>query len=119
MKNLNFPGLPRVLVIDDEEGVREGLRALLQTEGLHVETAAGVDDAVGRLDHRRFDLVFLDIDLPGSDGLAALPRLRVGAQPPDVIVMGGYGHSRFREWVLGGVSRGMLHLSPLPLLVAH
>jgi nucleotide-binding universal stress UspA family protein len=37
----------------------------------------------------------------------------------DLIVMGSYGHSRFREWVLGGVTRGMLHLSPLPLLVAH
>ena len=34
MKNLNFPGLPRILIIDDEEGIREGLRTLLQAEGV-------------------------------------------------------------------------------------
>ena len=39
MKSLNFPGLPRVLVIDDEEGIREGLRTMLQAEGVAVETA--------------------------------------------------------------------------------
>ncbi len=37
MKNLNFPGLPRILVIDDEEGIREGLRSMLQAEGVAVE----------------------------------------------------------------------------------
>lgn len=37
----------------------------------------------------------------------------------DLIVAGAYGHSRLREWVLGGVSRDLLHKSPVPLLVAH
>ena len=44
MKNLRFPGLPRVLIVDDEEGVREGLRQMLQREGLHVETAGTAED---------------------------------------------------------------------------
>jgi len=37
----------------------------------------------------------------------------------DLIVMGGYGHSRAREWLIGGVTRDMLTASPLPILIAH
>ena len=57
MKNLSFPGLPRVLVVDDEEGVREGLRALLQREGVHVETAGSAEDGERRIENRSFDIV--------------------------------------------------------------
>jgi nucleotide-binding universal stress UspA family protein len=37
----------------------------------------------------------------------------------DLLVIGGYGHARFREWILGGVTRDLLHFSPIPLLMAH
>jgi nucleotide-binding universal stress UspA family protein len=37
----------------------------------------------------------------------------------DLVVMGAYGHSRLREWLLGGTTYDMMHLSPVPLLVAH
>jgi DNA-binding NtrC family response regulator len=91
MKNLSFPGLPRVLIVDDEEGVREGLRSLLQREGLLVETAGSAEDGVRRVENRSFDLVFLDLNLPGADGLSILGRLRRGAPPADVVVLTGYG----------------------------
>lgn len=38
---------------------------------------------------------------------------------PDLIVMGGYGHSKMREWLLGGATYEMMHKSPMPLLMAH
>ena len=91
MKNLSFPGLPRVLVVDDEEGVREGLRSLLQQEGLHVETAGSAEDGLRRLDARSFDVVFLDLNLPGADGLSMLGRFRQTTPSPDVIILTGYG----------------------------
>ena len=91
MKNLNFPGLPRILVVDDEDGVREGLRQLLQDEGVAVETAGTAEDAVRRLEQRAFDVVFLDLNLPGNDGLSALPTLRLGTPPADVVILTGYG----------------------------
>ncbi len=91
MKNLSFPGLPRVLIVDDEEGVREGLRTLLQREGLHVETAGSAEDGARRVEHRSFDLVFLDLNLPGADGLSMLGRFRRGNAPADVVVLTGYG----------------------------
>jgi nucleotide-binding universal stress UspA family protein len=37
----------------------------------------------------------------------------------DLIVMGGYGHLRLREWLLGGVTYNLMHEAPFPLLVAH
>src|SRR5690606_19980504 len=91
MKTLNFSGLARILAVDDEEGIREGLPALLQNEGVAVETAAGADDARRRLALRGFDLVFLDLNLSGDDGLAVLPTLRTGVPPADVVILTGYG----------------------------
>ncbi|MEO6597267.1 MAG: sigma-54 dependent transcriptional regulator [Planctomycetota bacterium] len=91
MKNLSFPGLPRVLIVDDEEGVREGLRSMLQHEGLHVETAGSAEDGVRRIESRSYDIVFLDINLPGADGLSMLGKLRRGSPPADVLILTGYG----------------------------
>jgi nucleotide-binding universal stress UspA family protein len=46
--------------------------------------------------------------------LAEVRRLQAG-----LIVLGGYGHSRLREWLLGGVTHDLLHGSPVPLVIAH
>ncbi|MCB9877713.1 MAG: sigma-54-dependent Fis family transcriptional regulator [Planctomycetes bacterium] len=91
MKNLSFPGLPRVLIVDDEEGVREGLRTLLQHEGLHVETAGTAEDGLRRVETRSFDIVLLDLNLPGADGLSSITRFRQGNPAPDVLILTGYG----------------------------
>jgi DNA-binding NtrC family response regulator len=91
MKNLSFPGLPRVLIVDDEDGVREGLRSMLQHEGLHVETAGTAEEGARRTAQRSFDVVFLDLNLPGADGLSMLADLRRGTPPADVVILTGYG----------------------------
>jgi DNA-binding NtrC family response regulator len=91
MKNLNFPGLPRVLIIDDEEGVREGLKSLLNVEGVSVDTASNAEDGVCHLEKKPFDLVFLDLNLPGADGLSMMSKLRRGTPPADIVVLTGYG----------------------------
>ncbi len=91
MKNFNFPGLPRILIIDDEEGVRDGLRTLLQGEGVGVDTAPTAEDGVRHLEHKPFDLDFLDLNLPGEDGLSMMSKLRRGTPPADIVVLTGYG----------------------------
>lgn len=83
--------VPRVLVVDDEQGIREGLKALLDRHGAWVETAADMEDAVRRNDHRQFDLIFLDLRLPGEDGLSGISSLRTGEIPPEVVILTGYG----------------------------
>ena len=91
MKNLSFSGLPRVLIVDDEDGVREGLRTLLQQEGLHVETAGTAEEGLRRVSARCFDIVFLDLNLPGADGLSTIGQFRQGTPSPDILILTGYG----------------------------
>lgn len=71
--------MARVLIVDDYREVREGLRALLATEpALRVvgEAASG-DEALGVALVLRPDLIVLDQEMPGSQGLDVLPQLRV------------------------------------------
>jgi DNA-binding NtrC family response regulator len=91
MKNLNFPGLPRVMVIDDEEGMRDGLRALLQAEGVAIETSSKIEDAVARAENKAFDIIFVNINLAGADGLNVIGTLRQSTPSTDIVILSGYG----------------------------
>lgn len=55
---------------------------------------------------------------PGADGAAAT-LLSAAAERAELLVMGGYGHSRLQEWVFGGVTQQVLTAAPLPVLMAH
>lgn len=55
---------------------------------------------------------------PGEEGAAATLLARIGGRA-DLLVMGGYGHSRLREWVFGGFTQRVLADAPLPVLLAH
>jgi nucleotide-binding universal stress UspA family protein len=54
-----------------------------------------------------------------SGKVAATLMAECEKQKVDLLVMGGYGHSRLREWLLGGVTYELLHGAPIPILVAH
>ena len=58
----------KVLVVDDEEGMREGIRRVLQKRGFDVDTASDGSAAIGLLDRSRYDLAFIDLKMPGIDG---------------------------------------------------
>ena len=91
MKNLSFPGLPRVLIVDDEDSVREGLETLFQQEGLQVETASTAEEGLRCVHSRCYDIVFLDGNMPGAEGLSRISEFRTGSPAPDVLVLSGYG----------------------------
>jgi len=63
----------------------------------------------------------VEVNLVGSDGRAVSEVIldQAHRMSADLVVMGGYGHSRARQWILGGTSRDMLERSDLPLLMAH
>jgi two-component system nitrogen regulation response regulator NtrX len=80
-----------ILVVDDETGVRASLAGILSDEGYLVETVESGEAALAALSARRYDLVLLDVWLPGADGLEVLARIRaIDAELP-VVVISGHG----------------------------
>ncbi|MEJ2237048.1 MAG: response regulator, partial [Gemmatimonadales bacterium] len=81
----------RVLVVDDERGVREALRQVLEYEGMEVADAANGEDAVSMYSEFHPHIVLLDVKMAGMDGLHTLARLREldGALP--VVMISGHG----------------------------
>jgi len=80
-----------ILIIDDEEGIRFSLRGILEDEGYHVAEAASAEEGLSQAESLRPDLVFLDIWLPGMDGLAALDQFRRRFPELPVIMISGHG----------------------------
>lgn len=58
-------------------------------------------------------------EITGWDNAAAALLNEANKSGADLVVMGGYGHSRFREWVLGGVTRDVMNAAEVPVLLAH
>ncbi|GAB4229386.1 MAG: sigma-54 dependent transcriptional regulator [Acidobacteriota bacterium] len=81
----------RLLVVDDEPNVRASLAAVLEDEGYSVETVPTGEDCLRRVTQKAFDVILLDIWLPGRDGLAVLEELRRIAPHAAVIMISGHG----------------------------
>ena len=77
----------RLLVVDDIEDNREVLRRRLERQGHAVESAASGADALAMLGARAFDLVLLDVMMPGLDGYAVLERLKASPETRDIPVI--------------------------------
>lgn len=80
-----------VLVIDDEEGIRDSLRGILEDEGYEVITSESAEEGLRIFDEQSPDLVLLDIWLPGMDGIEALKRIRDRRPSVPVIMISGHG----------------------------
>ncbi|MFP4624921.1 MAG: sigma-54-dependent transcriptional regulator, partial [Gemmatimonadota bacterium] len=83
--------MARILVVDDEEGIRHVLRQVLEYEGHAVQTAAGGGEALTR--HAEFapDLTFLDVKMARMDGLEVLARIRDRDPEAVVVMISGHG----------------------------
>jgi two-component system nitrogen regulation response regulator NtrX len=83
----------RVLVVDDEPGIRDSLSGVLHDEGWDVECASDGESCLTRLGERSYDVVLLDIWLPGIDGLEVLSRIQSisAGDRPAVVMISGHG----------------------------
>src|SRR5262249_12643327 len=80
-----------ILVVDDEAEIRKSLHGILEDEGYKVSTADSGEACLAALRGRTFDVVLLDVWLPGIDGLETLERLRELEDPPEAIMISGHG----------------------------
>ncbi len=80
----------RILVIDDESGIRHALGQLLEYEGYEVHTAGGGSEGLALYEKVKPQLVFLDVKMAGIDGLEVLKRLRVLDPVATVVMISGH-----------------------------
>jgi len=82
------PNGPAVLVVDDEAGMRDTLVAILEHHGYRVWSAPDGETAFSAVQERAFDVLVMDIQMPGRDGVSVLEEM--GRPPPRVILMTAY-----------------------------
>src|SRR6266481_5844598 len=73
---------PHLLVVDDDRRIREMLSRYLQREGYRVTTAKNADDARAKLDGLAFDLLILDVMMPGETGFELAKSVRKNSEVP-------------------------------------
>ena len=81
------PAQPRLLVVEDDDTIRETVSEAMEMEGFSVSAAADGQSAWAQLQQQSFDLVVLDLMLPGLNGLDLCRRLRSTANPPLILVV--------------------------------
>ncbi len=84
----------QILVVDDEQGIQESLRGVLEDEGYSVLALGRGEDALEELQKRSYEVVLLDVWLPGIDGLETLERIQKMplSERPNVVMISGHGN---------------------------
>jgi two-component system, NtrC family, nitrogen regulation response regulator NtrX len=84
--------MPSILVVDDEPGVRSSLSGVLRDEGYDVDAAGSGEECLDRAARGAYDVIVLDVWLPGVDGLVTLQRLRERKIDAQVVMISGHGN---------------------------
>ena len=82
--------MAKILIIDDEPSIRTTLASILEDEGHRTISCESGEEGVAQFARDEFDLILLDLWLPGIDGLGVLERLRNAGAPP-IIMISGHG----------------------------
>jgi two-component system, NtrC family, nitrogen regulation response regulator NtrX len=82
---------PRILVVDDEAAIRDSMRMILEYEGYEFLGAPTGDEGIRMVARESPDMVFLDIKMPGMDGLEALGRIKKISEATPVVMISGHG----------------------------
>src|SRR5215210_5845405 len=81
-----------ILIVDDERGIRDTLRAVMEDEGFVAEAVATGEECLKALGKRAYGCILLDVWLPGIDGLETLERMRDAGSDASVVMISGHGN---------------------------
>src|SRR6266568_1656827 len=81
-----------ILIVDDERGIRETLRGVMEDEGFVANAVATGEECLKALERRAYGCVLLDVWLPGIDGLETLRQLRAAGSDSAVVIISGHGN---------------------------
>ena len=84
--------MSKILIVDDEQGIREALTGALTDEGYAVSSVESGEACLDLLRKTAFDVILLDIWLPGIDGLETLEKIRAVDNAPEVVMISGHGN---------------------------
>jgi DNA-binding NarL/FixJ family response regulator len=103
-----------ILVVDDHSIIRLGIQLALKEQfSSHIVEAKDAKEALELVRARRFDLILLDITMPGRSGLDVLPEMRAAQPESPVLVMTMHAEEQFAERVLRGGAAGYITKSEL------
>ena len=90
----------KVLVVDDEPNMRLLIKEELEEMGFEVEEASNGEEAIEKFQKGNFDLVTLDIEMPGMNGLEVAGKIREFKKNARIILLSAYSHykSDFSSW---------------------
>ncbi len=108
----------RVLLVDDEAEFTEGLTKVLRRRGMEVRAVSNAAQALSLVSRETFDLVILDVKMPGMGGLEALSEIKRTSPGTKVILMTGHlSPSEEEEGIRGGALAYLIKPYPIPDLV--
>ena len=111
--------LPRILLVDDEERFRTNLRKMLTVEGFEVGEAESGPKALEELALQAYDVILLDMRMPGMDGLTTLAAIKERHPGPEVIILTGHASvDTAAEIIRLGAAEYLLKPCPIEEVIA-
>ncbi|WP_027179011.1 sigma-54-dependent transcriptional regulator [Maridesulfovibrio bastinii] len=112
MSNSSKKRSGKILIVDDEDGIRYSLKGILEDEEFYVTEAETGEKAIESLEEDQPDLVFLDIWLPGMDGLNVLEYIKKEWEWLPVVMISGHGNI---ETAVSAIKKGAFDFIEKPL----
>lgn len=102
----------KILIVDDEENIREVLSGILEDEGYTVDSAKDGLEGLSKAEDGNYDLVILDVWLPGMGGMEVLDKLKTSRTDLEVVVISGHGNI---DMAVKAVKKGAFDFLEKPL----
>jgi len=92
IKKENYNPMAKILIVDDDKGIRNTLREILQFEKYAVDEATDGLDCLVKIKQNKYDVIIMDIKMPKMDGMEAIERIQILSPETPVVMISGHGN---------------------------